>query len=676
MLDNEDELIGKFLSGENSELIIAYQEYHKTYDAKTKVYSSVPVTCFGKLVRYENSTPGKIDIKNDNGDVILIIEEAQNGNYEIINNQTPESNNKFRVEDLSVRKTVTYVIKDTKGNTICSFKGSGVDVKHVEENDNSGSLGFYVGDYGGYNKEKEIAGVDNINELGNQNRTTWIFLNNNIYTPIAQIGTYQTNCCWSYDKKENDTEFDISKINITISYPISVSPKISGVTAKTNGAVTYTLKHRTNESLDNYYYITDNNNENQDTWNSDTEADIIKNINSFSTNAYIKIFKNYDNNYNHKQIGNIQSYLDSVTADYTNDGGAFSFDKLTASANYLIDLIDSVDNRIKVAQINHPVLLNHDDNSDNRYYMSLDDCNDDWNEKNDVKNNEQSTITKIYEILYEKNKCTAFVAFCDKRTRCAAVDINVTSSINPPDVVYIPDSEGSTDAHMIAYIGTNQNVTVPASHTGYWSLSEPASGVEFIKKEVNMQSVGTQTYYFIDDGKTYNIKRIGADSSALPQNNEDSIKIKFPSNFKVQSLDISEGVKEIGPYAFSKLAMEGEGSIKISDSVETIGVGAFADCGGNYFKKLELGTVTVNNGEYISSSKLRTIGASAFQNCSKMSGDLRFPPTLTSIGSSAFYNGSSIGLVYIPDSVTDQLHRLSITSIRQSRYLTMLSLKT
>lgn len=639
LIDDEDKLIEDFLSGKNlsgkkSELIIAYQEYYKTYNAETKVYSSVPVTCFGKLSREYNAETGNAEIKNEEGEVIFKIEETQNDGYEVNYNQSPESNNMFRVEDLSVKRTVTYVVKDTNGNTVYSFKGSGVDIKHVEENDNSGSLGFYVGDYGGYTKEKEISGVKNINIVGSQTKTTWIFLNNDINNPIATITTDNTNYYWTYKKNENDTEFDIGKINVTISYPVNVSSHRLGVTVKTNGAVTYTLNHRTNESSDFYYYVTDNYIDNQDTWDPDKEADIIKNINSFSTKAYIKVFKNYDHNYNHKRIANIESYLDSVTADYTNDGGAFSFDKLTASAHYVIDLIDSVNNSNKVAQIKHPVPLNHDDNSNNRYYISLGYCNDDWNENNYVKTNEQETIAEIHK----KTECTAYVVFCDKRTRCDDIYINIKSSTNPPDVVYIPDSDGSTDAHMIAYIGTNQNVTVPASHTGYWSLSEPASDLNFIKKEVNIQSVGPQTYYFIDDGKTYNIKRIGADSSALPQGNEDSIKIKFASGVKVQSLDISEGVEEIGPYAFSKLSMEGEGSIKIPDSVETIGFGAFADCGSNYFKKLEIGTVTESNGDFSSSSKLKTIGASAFQNCNSLTATdvIVIPESVTSIGQNAF----------------------------------------
>lgn len=669
LLDNEDELIGKFLSGENSELIIAYQEYHKTYDAKTKVYSSVPITCFGKLVRDENSTPGKIYIKNEDNDVIFTIGEVQTteSNYEISYNQSPESNNKFRVEDLSIKKTVTHIIKDENDNTIYTFEDD-VEIKHVEENDDNSTLRFYIGNYKGYSKDKENECVANLN---NGYGTAWIFLGDvsleyDKWSYICQIDTCNSDgYSWNYEKGQNDNEFDVNKINVSISYKLSLRNTSYRVSIEGSNKIVHELSHRTesnsNDDPNGFFYISESNS-NEDTYYSIEETGLINKINSCAAKAYIKIYKSGDRQYgnNHTPIGFVNTYLNSVTADYTNDGSAFSFDKLTASAGYIIEFKD-YDGAVPHEQINHFISLNHDDNSDNRYYMSLDDdCNNDWSERNDVKDNEQSTITKIYEILYEKTKCKAYVVFYDKRTRCDDIYINVTSSINPPDVVYIPDSEGSTDARMIAYIGTNQNVTVPASHTGYWSEIEPAGGVDYVM----VQASGLPKYYYIDDGKTYNIKRIGADSSALPQGNEDSIKIKFPSGVKVQSLDISEGVKEIGPYAFSKLAMEGEGSIKIPDSVETIGVGAFADCGGNYFNKLELGTVTANNGEYISSSKLRTIGASAFQNCNSLTATdvIVIPESVTSIGDNAFSDFRLANATLVLNGVSEYREKNTSTS--------------
>lgn len=621
LLDKEDELIGKFLSGENSELIIAYQEYHKTYDAKTKDYSSVPITCFGKLVRDENSTPGKIYIKNEDNDVIFTIGEIQTteSNYEIIYNQSPESNNKFRVEDLSIKKTVTHIVKDVNGNTIYTFEDS-VDVKHVEENDNSGSVGFYIGKYNGYSKDKENECVANLN---NGYGTAWIFLGDvsleyDKWSYICQIDTCNSDgYSWNYEKGQNDNEFDVNKINVSISYKLSLSNTSYRVSIEGSNKIVHELSHRTesnsNDDPNGFFYISESNS-NEDTYNNSIEeTGLINKINSCAAKAYIKIYKSGDRQYgnNHTPIGFVNTYLNSVKADYTNDGSAFSFDKLTASAGYIIEFKD-YDGADPHEQINHFISLNHDDNSDNRYYMSLYNCNDDWSERNDVKNNEQSTIAKINEILYEKTECTAFVAFCDKRTRCAAIYINVTSSINPPDVVYIPDSEGSTDARMIAYIGTNQNVTVPASHTGYWSLSEPASGVEFIKKEVNMQSVGTQTYYFINDGKTYTISQIGT-VPVNPPNIDDSYKIKFPSGYSLQTL-------------------------KISDKVKTIGAAAFMDSG-------------ITSLTFADNSSLNVIGSCAFKKCEQLE-NLDLPDSVTEIGKEAFANLESVKTIKLGNSVT------------------------
>lgn len=651
LLDNEDELIGKFLSGENSELIIAYQEYHKTYDAKTKDYSSVPITCFGKLVRDENSTPGKIYIKNEDNDVIFTIGEVQTieSNYEIIYNQSPESNNKFRVEDLSIKKTVTHIVKDENDNTIYTFEDD-VEIKHVGENDDNSTLRFYISNYNGYSKDKENECVANLN---NGYGTTWIFLGDvsleyDKWSSICQIDTCNSDgYSWNYEKGQNDNEFDVNKINVSISYKLSLSNTSYTVSIEGSNKIVHELSHRTesnsNDDPNGFFYISESNS-NEDTYKSIEETGLINKINSCAAKAYIKIYKSGDRQYgnNHTPIGFVNTYLNSVKADYTNDGSAFSFDKLTASAGYIIEFKD-YDGADPHEQINHFISLNHDDNSDNRYnryYMSLYNCNDDWSERNDVKNNEQSAITEILK----KTECTAYVVFCDKRTRCDDIYINVTSSINPPDVVYIPDSEGSTDARMIAYIGTNQNVTVPASHTGYWSLSEPASGVEFIKKEVNMQSVGTQTYYFINDGKTYTISQIGT-VPVNPPNIDDSYKIKFPSGYTLQTLKISDKVKTIGEAAFMD---SGITSLTFADnsSLNVIGSCAFKKC--EQLENLdlpdsvtEIGKEAFANLESVKTIKLgnsvTSIGISAFANCkANETTEFIIPNTVTSIGENAF----------------------------------------
>ena len=236
------------------------------------------------------------------------------------------------------------------------------------------------------------------------------------------------------------------------------------------------------------------------------------------------------------------------------------------------------------------------------------------------------------------------MVYCDNCTKWDDIYVNVNSNINPPDVVYIPDSDGSTDAHMIAYIGTNQNVTVPASHTGYWSLSEPASDVNFIKKEVNMQSVGPQTYYFIDDGKTYTISQIGT-VPVNPPNIDDSYKIKFPSGYTLQTLKISDKVKAIGSAAFMDSGMT---SLTFADnsSLKVIGSCAFKKC-----KKLEnlelpdsvtdIGKEAFANLESVKTIKLgnsvTSIGISAFTNCkANETTEFIIPKTVTSIGENAF----------------------------------------
>ena len=104
------------------------------------------------------------------------------------------------------------------------------------------------------------------------------------------------------------------------------------------------------------------------------------------------------------------------------------------------------------------------------------------------------------------------------------------------------------------------------------------------------------------------------------------------------SVEFGPQVTTINPYLFTgntKLA-----SITIGSSVNTIGEGAFYDCGGD-----EGVTETVVS----IGSNVTSIGASAFQRCEKMK-SVTLPSTLTTIGNNAFYS-TGLTSVTIPASV-------------------------
>jgi hypothetical protein len=78
-------------------------------------------------------------------------------------------------------------------------------------------------------------------------------------------------------------------------------------------------------------------------------------------------------------------------------------------------------------------------------------------------------------------------------------------------------------------------------------------------------------------------------------------------------------------------------TVRIPDSVTTIGEYAFAECTG--LRTLDLG------------SGLTAIGTSAFQQCEALTA-VRFPASLATIGTKAFYRCYAISAVTIPETVT------------------------
>ena len=105
------------------------------------------------------------------------------------------------------------------------------------------------------------------------------------------------------------------------------------------------------------------------------------------------------------------------------------------------------------------------------------------------------------------------------------------------------------------------------------------------------------------------------------------------------SLTIGNSVKTIGKSAFEQCSGF-TGSLTIPNSVTTIGDNAFKDCRG--FN----GSLTIGN-------SVQTIGDYAFRFCSGLTGSLIIPGSVTSIGRLAFYYCSGFtGSLTIPNSVT------------------------
>ena len=112
----------------------------------------------------------------------------------------------------------------------------------------------------------------------------------------------------------------------------------------------------------------------------------------------------------------------------------------------------------------------------------------------------------------------------------------------------------------------------------------------------------------------------------------------FQSCTNLSTVTFGKNVKTVPAYAFYGCSGM-TGDLKIPDSVASIGEYAFLDCNG-------LESVTIGSG-------MTSIGNYAFSGCNGLTGDLKIPDGVTSIGDEAFSGCSGLtGDLKIPDSVT------------------------
>lgn len=102
----------------------------------------------------------------------------------------------------------------------------------------------------------------------------------------------------------------------------------------------------------------------------------------------------------------------------------------------------------------------------------------------------------------------------------------------------------------------------------------------------------------------------------------------------IQSIEVSEGCKQIGTDAFAYC--RNLKSVKLAQSIKDLNPGCFYSC-------TAMETITIPNG-------IKSISNSVFSNCYSLK-NIELPSSLQTIGGSAFYGCSSLQTITFPESV-------------------------
>ena len=193
---------------------------------------------------------------------------------------------------------------------------------------------------------------------------------------------------------------------------------------------------------------------------------------------------------------------------------------------------------------------------------------------------------------------------------------------------------------------------------------------------INEKYTSPEVLYIPGEYNGYKVQRVGRNEI-----NSGSSTNKFSNIDNVVSVEIAEGVKEIGAYAFynynkieninlpTTLTSIGNyafrncsslTSIEIPESVTSIGNDAFRDCSSLTSIEISEGVTSIESSAFNGCSSLTSIeipegvtsiGSNAFNGCSSLT-SIEIPESVTSIGGAAFDGCSSLTSIEIPEGVT------------------------
>lgn len=348
--------------------------------------------------------------------------------------------------------------------------------------------------------------------------------------------------------------------------------------------------------------------------------------------------------------GRLTRGLDHLSASYTpHPTQYFYLDRLSVTAEYAVTLTDTTGQSTAMASRALP----HREKNKDGFLMTLhpDSSTDaaDWASGTDnsvirtlVGGDGTFTLGLLYEDIVLR-RTDLEIAIKPTQVLFVWSDISIEYDM-PEGAVCITD-----------YFGDATTVVFPYYVTGKWIIAPSelvAVARGYIPDDLYYVSDSGIRYYYINDGSLHTVERIGllkpsdlVDENFGPgsssANNVKPLAVKLPEG--VTGIDIPEGVREIGVFAFqNKHSSQTEtltDVVHIPASMEKIGRWAF--------NSAPIGGLT-----FAPDSHLTKIYSSAFENCKNLSGDVALPEGLESLSNYAFHGCTAIGSLTIPSTVT------------------------
>lgn len=560
ILKQEGTLISEFQNGYKDSLVIAYQEYYKSYDEAGKTYTYTPFTVYEVIDKTDESTFKGTDIKYTKSDT----EKFEIDNLKVfVNEDVKVKLPTGKVEDLACikRREVYHITDSSKEGYFFVPSGQTIDV---------------------YPEGGDQSIIDKLNS-GAYSADIWY--QNPSNGTIHKVGTASTTkkgITLDYKAGTDDSSFEIGKLEITGEFELKIQKNGSTDYLPDTGVVKTDVKHIKSKDNENGFYISDSNNTD--------ENEIIKKINSSvgSGNIYY-----YDSESKTSEIiGSLSSDF-SLSADYDNAvDKVFRLEGLTVNANYTISVNDST---MTIASVKHSEKLKHF--SDNGGYLIS--TNPDHAGKI-TELNDSDTLNALKSAY----KGDIYIDYTDVEIRSTKVTVDTRAVITAPDYVFytLSESESTRYVYVDKYIGSSETMNVPREISGYWQMNEkPDNSNPFVEV-----SYGKDTLYYIDDGKMSVIKQIGK-TDVLPLQIDYSKKILYNNN-RVKRVTLENcDADTITSYAF----LNG-GNIEylnIGTKVKIIGEGAFQNC--NNLKQTN---------KFVIPDSVISIGKNAFSNFGLLDG--------------------------------------------------------